>query len=555
MKYAYWLCIEPGIISFTQAFEILYLFYLHRLAEALPTLLVRITAYAHGMSTTIHSATLTGLAPIKIEVELDAIAGLPGFILIGLPGQTIDEAKERITAALSNCGIKIRPKRVVVNLAPADIRKSGSAFELAIAVGLLTLYKEIPAPAAATIFFGELSLSGELKPVRGILPLVIAAKEMGFTRVFLPAANKSEAVLVSGITIIPLKHLTDYILYSRGQLELPALKPTALPQSYPTPQVLLTDVSGQETAKRALVIAAAGGHNVHLTGPPGAGKSMLAKALCSILPALDEKEVLELTALYSLVGKLPESGVMRDRPFRSPHHTISTVGLLGGGGQLLPGELSLAHRGILFLDELPEFSRHTLESLRQPLEDQTITITRAHGSVTYPAALTVVAASNPCPCGYAGSEEKPCRCNLHQLQQYAQKISGPLLDRIDLSVWVKRVKLVELHENKSPITLEQLREQIQGARSRQVRRYAQTPFKTNAEVSSKEVTHYCQLKPDARQLLLSAGEKLSLSARSFYKTIKVAQTIADLEASDTIERRHIAEGLQYRSETLTNLIH
>lgn len=505
------------------------------------------------MSVTTHSATLLGLKPLKIEVEIDTIPGLPNFVLIGLPGQAVDEAKERITAALTNCGIKIKAKRVVVNLAPADIRKTSSAFELAIAVGLLALYGEVPTPAPDTIFFGELSLTGELKPIRGILPLVIAAKTMGFTRVILPQANATEASLIQDIEIIALDHLQSYIQAQKKHQPLAIVLPTSLEKLPTQPHsILITDVVGQPQAKRALEIAAAGGHNLHLVGPPGAGKSMLAKSLNSILPPVSESEILDLTALYSLAGKLPLSGIMNLRPFRSPHHTISHVGLVGGGTNLLPGEISLAHRGILFMDELPEFSRHTIETLRQPLEDHSITITRAHGTVQYPATFTLVAASNPCACGYWGSEEKACQCNAHELQRYSQKLSGPLLDRIDLYVWVKPVKIKQLSlpEVSNPAIITEIRDRVSRARERQLHRFINTSHQINAELSSKEVRQFCHLEDQAQQLLIKAGEKLQISARSYYKLIKVAQTIADLDGSDQIKTAHIAEALQYRRESV-----
>lgn len=494
-----------------------------------------------------YTATMHGLQSIKVEVEVEGNRGTPNLILIGLPTKAVDESKERITASLTSCGVRIRSQRTIVNLAPADVKKSSSVLELAIAVGLLKMYGEIETSTDQTMFFGELSLDGHLKAIRGALPLVLAAKQMGFTSVVLPIANQEEVAVISGITIHPIHHLNEYLQHCQTKKPLPVLQPIHFA---PTPEtefaVDFADIIGQEEVKRALEIAAAGGHNILLNGPPGAGKSMMSRGLASILPPMTEDEALEVTKIYSISGLLNQ-GLIKARPIRSPHHTTSQVGLIGGGNHLQPGEISLAHRGILFLDEFPEFTRNSLEALRQPLEDGQVTISRAAGSATYPARFTLVAAANPCQCGYLGSARKKCSCNKHLLDLYRKKVSGPILDRIDLHVRVKEVEVKKLTSNRSKRECSQvIRHRVYQAHSRQLQRYRETSYTTNAEINSKDVKRFCTLAHEAQTTLTLAAQNMNLSARSYFKVIKVAQTIADLANSPVITQPYIAEALQYR---------
>ena len=496
----------------------------------------------------VYSANMVGLEPIKIEVEVDGSIGVPNLIFIGLANKTIDEARERITSALLHSGIQIQSKRTLVNLAPADLQKTGSALELSIAAGLLKMYEEITANTDDTMFFGELSLDGSLKKIKGALPLALAARQMGFHQIFVPRANSNELEIISDLTIFPIDHLTDLINHYRHKSLVP-LKPKHFqPQQSFSPELTFDEIAGQAQAKRALEIAAAGGHNLLMIGPPGAGKSMLANALVSILPPLSETEAIEVSKIYSIVGLNPD-GLITFRPFRAPHHTTSQVGLIGGGTHLKPGEISLAHRGVLFLDELPEFPRICIEALRQPLENGQIELSRATGSARFPARFILVAAANPCPCGYLFSNQKPCRCSLPVREKYYKKLSGPILDRIDLHIYVQAVptkNLTDLLQNNQDST-QDVNQRIALATKIQMKRYEKIPSLTrNSELSSKQVKRLCQINPAASQLLNQASSKLNLSARGYFKVIKVAQTIADLGGSQIINRQHIGEALQYR---------
>ncbi len=494
------------------------------------------------------TATLEGLRPVIIEAEVDANQGTPILIVIGLPSRIIDEAKERVTSALVHCGIRIRSKRTIVNLAPAEVKKSSSAVELAIAIGILKLYGEITCDTDDTLFLGELSLDGSLRPIKGLLPLVLAAKERGFKKVLFPHQNQGEVGSISGITLHPIQHLQQYLDHTRVNSPLPLLKPTPFEVVQQAEHAhTLDDVRGQEFAKRALEIAAAGGHNLLMTGPPGVGKSLLAKCFSSILPPLTEKESLEVTPLYSVLGL--HSKLITQRPFRSPHHTTSVAGLVGGGSQLSPGEISLAHNGVLFLDEIAEFPKATLEALRQPLEEGVVTLSRASGTATYPAQFCLLAATNPCPCGYRGSSRKACTCSEYSISSYQGKLSGPIKDRIDLFVPVRSEKSSTLAKSsRDAAKATQSRQRVSQARVLQHSRYEHIAHHTNAQLTSKEVDAYCQLTTQAQQLLHQATQKHQISARSYFKLIKVAQTISDLANDQSIKVEHMAEALQYREE-------
>ena len=492
-----------------------------------------------------YTATTIGLQTIQVDVEVDGNQGLPILVLIGLPSKAINEARERITSALQNCNIRIRGKRTIVNLAPADIPKTGSGFDLAIAIGMLKMYGEVDLFTDDTMFFGELSLDGSLKPIHGALPLVLTARSLRFKHVVIPWQNSDEVSIVSDISIHPISHLREFLMFAHGMQLLPFLRPKPFTATPPNFEIDFADVIGQTQAKRALTIAAAGGHNILMNGSPGSGKTMLARAFTSILPPLSEAEAIEVTHIYSVCGLTPH-GLIRQRPFRAPHHTISQMGLIGGGSSFRPGEISLAHRGVLFLDELLEFPRFLLESLRQPLEDGNISISRATGSIVYPSTFSLVAATNPCPCGYHFSRTKRCSCPAEMITRYQKRLSGPLLDRIDLQLVVKDVETEELILPPLSASSSDLRSQVLLARQRQAQRYHGISFHLNGELSTKHIKEFCHLTPAAQELLHSSAKKFSLSARSYFKIVKISQTIADLEESSEIQEQHIAEAIQHR---------
>jgi magnesium chelatase family protein len=504
------------------------------------------------------SGATIGLDAVPIEVETDvASRGLPTLNIVGLPGKAVQEAKERVRSALQNSGSDYPAHRVTVNLAPSDLPKQGSAYDFPIALGVMIGNQEIKADFTDSILFGELSLDGSLRHTHGALPLTLMAKEQGFKKVYLPASNAREAAIVRGITIYPVKTIKQLILHLTGVQEIapqPIVDIKELLKSSPV-DIDMHDIHGQEQAKRALEIAAAGGHNIHLSGVPGAGKTMLSRAFAGILPHLTTDEALEITKIYSISGNLePGESVVSSRPFRSPHHTTSKIGLIGGGSNPKPGEISLAHRGVLFLDEFPEFPRNIIESLRQPMEDGRVQITRANQSMSYPCRFTLIAASNPCPCGNLGSPKHNCLCTQSQINNYQKRISGPMLDRIDLHVTVPAVNIRKLTQEESqaePSSIIQKR--VQKARDCQTTRFNGINLTCNADMSTKHIKKYCLLDIKSRTFLAQATAKLGLTARSYFKTIKVARTIADLAGSVNIDLSHLAEALQYRPKTSPQL--
>jgi len=496
----------------------------------------------------IFSGATIGLDGVIIEIEVDiANKGFPTFNLVGLPNKAIDESKDRVRTAISNAGFDMPDSRLTVNLAPADIPKEGSSFDLPIALGILTAAGMIDKKNIENSFFiGELSLDGTIRGVPGVLPLALLARDKKIKTMYVPTQNSLEASAVEGIIIIPVYNLQDLILHLNEQKKLEPAPSLSLEhfKSYNPIEIDFEGIRGQETAKRALEIAASGFHNIHLKGVPGAGKTLLSRAFPSLMPQLEREEILEVSKIYSIVGLLQNKGFITTRPFRTPHHTTSRIGLIGGGTHPTPGEISLAHRGVLFLDEFPEFPRSTLESLRQPIEDGKICISRAAGSITFPCRFLLIAASNPCPCGYLGHPTKKCSCSFHTIQLYRKRLSGPILDRIDIHVDIPPVEQEKLISNEKAESSSVVRERVCIARQKQIKRFGHPT--TNAEMSSNQIRTLCKMSDAASSLLKTAITRLSLSARSYFKIIKISQTISDLENTDKIEGKHVAEALQYR---------
>ncbi len=496
----------------------------------------------------IRSGTVLGVAAIPVDVEVEAGKGFPGIHVIGLPSSAVQESKVRVQAAIRNAGMTLVARQVTVNLAPGDLRKEGTGFDLPIAVALLAAQEEegISADLTGIHMVGELGLSGELRPVRGVLPLAIEARRVRARALVVPAANGLEASVVEGLQVVAVERFSDVIAWLAGEFRPPPPR-LALCAAEQPPALDLSDVVGQDPAKRALEIAAAGGHNLLFFGPPGSGKTMLARRLPGILPELSFEEALEATVVHSVAGLTRNRGLLQERPFRAPHHTISDAGLVGGTSLPRPGEISLAHHGVLFLDELPEFRRHVLEALRQPLEDGEVTIARAGRTATYPAQVTLVAAMNPCPCGHYGDRGRPCRCTSHELLQYRRRISGPLLDRIDLHVDVPAVPPGLLGAVGGVPSSVEVRARVAQARERQAARAGPRVAHCNARLRGAALRRLCAPDEAGRRLLADAVARLGLSARAHDKVLRVARTIADLDGREAIGAAQVAEAIQYRA--------
>lgn len=500
------------------------------------------------MVSKIYSAGLYGMNAYTVEVEADFAKGMPRFDIVGLPDTAVKESRDRVCSAMKNCGYEFPLGKITVNLAPADIKKSGPIYDLAILICLLKMSQQLNCNTDSSIFLGELSLNGDVRPANGVLPMVIHAKESGFKAVFVPYENALEASVVSGINIYSIKNVTELTDFLCGAREL---KPVDEFNSLAKDDIFVPDfaeVKGQLGARRALEIAAAGGHNALLIGSPGSGKSMLAKRIPSILPDMTFEESIQTTKIHSIAGMLPkDSPLITVRPFRAPHHTISPAGLSGGGTIPHPGEISLAHNGVLFLDELPEFSRAAMEILRQPIEDGIVTISRVSGTLSYPCSIMLIAAMNPCPCGYFGHPTRPCTCSPNKVNHYLSRVSGPLLDRLDLHIDAMPVEFDSLASSDKSESSTEIKIRVDKARKIQNERFANTPITCNARITPARLHEDCPVSDNGKKLLQNAFDKMGLSARAFDRILKVSRTIADLDNQEVIQSKHIAEAIQYRS--------